>query len=38
MFAVRDPDASYTVVAIDWQAVLRINLRHLSKPPKSMFE
>lgn len=38
VFALHDPDGSYTVAAIDWQAVLRISLRHLSKPPKSMFE
>jgi len=38
VFAVRDVDGTYTVAAVDWQAVLKINLRHLSRLPKGMFD
>ena len=38
VFALRDADGTYTVTAVDWQAVTRITLRHMSKPPKSIFE
>lgn len=38
VFAVRDPDGTYTVTAINWAAIAKVSVRHLSKLPKKMFD
>ena len=38
LFAIRDPDGTYTVTAIHWDAISRVALRHLTKLPKKVFD
>jgi hypothetical protein len=38
VFAIRDPDGTYTVTAVNWEAVSRVSVRHLSRLPKKMFD
>ena len=38
VFAIRDPDGTYTVTAVNWGAVSRVCVRHLTKLPKKMFD
>ena len=38
VFAIRDPDGTYTVTAVNWESVSRVSVRHLSKLPKKMFD
>lgn len=38
VFAVRDPDGSYTVTAVNWESVAKVSVRHLAKLPKKMFD
>jgi hypothetical protein len=38
LFAIKDPDGTYTIAAIHWDAVTRVCLRHLPKLPKKMFD
>jgi hypothetical protein len=38
VFAHRDADGTYTVTALDWKAISRICLRHLSNLPRQMFD
>ncbi len=38
VFAIRDPDGTYTVTAVNWDAVSRVSVRHLAKLPKKMFD
>jgi hypothetical protein len=38
VFAIRDPDGTYTVTAVNWGAVSRVSVRHLAKLPKKMFD
>jgi hypothetical protein len=38
VFAIRDPDGTYTVTAVNWQAVARVSVRHVTKLPKKMFD
>jgi hypothetical protein len=37
VFAIRDPDGTYTITAVSWQAVSKVSVRHVSKLPKRMF-
>ena len=38
VFAIRDPDGTYTVTAVNWESVSRVSVRHLAKLPKKMFD
>jgi hypothetical protein len=38
VFGIKDPDGTYTVTAINWDAVSRVSVRHLTKLPKKMFD
>jgi hypothetical protein len=38
VFAIRDPDGTYTVTAVNWGSVSRVSVRHLVKLPKKMFD
>ncbi len=38
VFAIRDPDGTYTVTAVNWEAVSKVSIRHLTKLPKKMFD
>jgi hypothetical protein len=38
VFAIRDPDGTYTITAVNWHAVAKVSIRHLSKLPKKMFD
>lgn len=38
VFAFKDPDGSYTVMAIPWDGMARIAMRRLGKLPKKLFD
>jgi hypothetical protein len=38
VFAIRDPDGTYTVTAVNWESVSKVSIRHLPKLPKKMFD
>jgi hypothetical protein len=38
VFAIKDPDGTYTVTAIPWDGMARITMRHLGKLPRKLFD